>query len=67
MMFAAIALHPARVDVRHAHQILHVLPILLIMQLIVLGVRQAAADNFPGGGFPSALSARCCGRRRTCC
>ncbi len=48
MMFAAIALHRrvSMFDMRH--QILHVLPILLIMQLIVLGVRQAAGGQFPG-------------------
>ena len=48
MMFAAIALHRrvAMFDMRH--QILHVLPILLTMQLIVLGVRQAAGGEFPG-------------------
>jgi rod shape-determining protein MreD len=48
MMFAAIALHRrvSMFDMRH--QILHVLPILLIMQLIVLGVRQAADGEFPG-------------------
>ncbi len=39
MMFTAIALHRrvSMFDMRH--QILHVLPILLLMQLIVLGVR----------------------------
>ena len=48
MMFAAIALHRrvSMFDLRH--QILHVLPMLLIMQLIVLGVRQAAGGQFPG-------------------
>ena len=48
MMFTAIALHRrvSMFDMRH--QILHVLPILLIMQLIVLGVRQAAGGEFPG-------------------
>jgi rod shape-determining protein MreD len=48
MMFAAIALHRrvSMFDMRH--QILHVLPILLIMQLIVLGVRKAAGGEFPG-------------------
>jgi rod shape-determining protein MreD len=48
MMFAAIALHRrvSMFDLRH--QILHVLPILLIMQLIVLGVRHAAGGQFPG-------------------
>jgi rod shape-determining protein MreD len=48
MMFAAIALHRrvSMFDIRH--QILHVLPILLIMQLIVLGVRAAAGGEFPG-------------------
>jgi rod shape-determining protein MreD len=48
MMFAAIALHRrvSMFDMRH--QILHVLPILLVMQLIVLGVRQAAGGEFPG-------------------
>ena len=48
MMFAAIALHRrvSMFDMRH--QILHVLPILLIMQLIVLGVREAAGAEFPG-------------------
>jgi rod shape-determining protein MreD len=48
MMFAAIALHRrvSMFDMRH--QILHVLPILLVMQLIVLGVRHAAGGEFPG-------------------
>jgi rod shape-determining protein MreD len=48
MMFAAIALHRrvSMFDMRN--QIVHVLPILLIMQLIVLGVRHAAGDEFPG-------------------
>ena len=48
MMFAAIALHRrvSMFDMRQ--QILHVLPILLIMQLIVLGVRHAAGGEFPG-------------------
>ena len=48
MMFAAIALHRrvSMFDMRH--QILHILPILLIMQLIVLGVRVAAGGEFPG-------------------
>lgn len=48
MMFAAIALHRrvSMFDMRH--QILHILPILLIMQLIVLGVREAAGGEFPG-------------------
>jgi rod shape-determining protein MreD len=47
MMFAAIALHRrvSMFDMRH--QILHILPILLIMQLIVLGVRGAAGAEFP--------------------
>ena len=51
MMFAAIALHRrvSMFDMRH--QILHVLPILLIMQLIVLGVREAAGGEFPGWGY----------------
>ncbi len=48
MMFAAIFLHRrvSMFDMRH--QILHVLPILLMMQLIVLGVRHAASGEFPG-------------------
>jgi rod shape-determining protein MreD len=48
MMFAAIALRRrvSMFDMRH--QILHVLPILLVMQLIVLGVRQAAGGELPG-------------------
>ncbi len=48
MMFAAIFLHRrvSMFDMRH--QILHVLPILLVMQLIVLGVRHAAGGVFPG-------------------
>jgi rod shape-determining protein MreD len=51
MMFAAIALHRrvSMFDMRH--QILHVLPILLVMQLIVLGVHNAAGDPFPGWWF----------------
>ena len=48
MMFGAIFLHRrvSMFDMRH--QILHVLPILLMMQLIVLGVRHAAGGEFPG-------------------
>ena len=48
MMFAAIALHRrvSMFDMRH--QILHILPILLIMQLIMLVVREAAGGEFPG-------------------
>ncbi|HVY08337.1 MAG TPA: rod shape-determining protein MreD [Burkholderiales bacterium] len=48
MMYAAIALHRrvSMFDVRH--QILHVLPILVVMQLIVFGVRHAAGGVFPG-------------------
>jgi rod shape-determining protein MreD len=48
MMFAAIALHRrvSMFDMRH--QILHLLPILLIMQFIVLGVRHAAGGVIPG-------------------
>lgn len=48
MMFGAIVLsrRVSMFDMRH--QIAHVLPILLIMQLIVLAVRQAAGDAFPG-------------------
>ena len=48
MMFAAMALHRrvSMFDMRH--QILHVLPMLLIMQLIVLCVRLASGGEFPG-------------------
>jgi rod shape-determining protein MreD len=48
MMFAAIALRRrvSMFDMRH--QILHVLPILLVMQLMVFGVRLAAGGEFPG-------------------
>jgi len=48
MMFAAIALHRrvSMFDMRH--QMLHVLPLLVTMQLIVLAVRHAAGDAFPG-------------------
>lgn len=48
MMFAAIALHRRVTMFDMRHQILHVLPILLIMQLIVLGVREASGGEFPG-------------------
>ena len=48
MMFAAIALHRRVSMFDKRHQILHILPILLIMQLIVLGVRAAAGGEFPG-------------------
>ena len=48
MMFGAIALHRRISMFGMRHQILHVLPILLVTQLIVLGVRQAAGDQFPG-------------------
>ena len=48
MMFAAIALHRRVSMFDKRHQILHILPILLIMQLIVLGVREAAGGEFPG-------------------
>ena len=48
MMFTAIFLHRrvSMFDMRH--QILHVLPILLMMQFIVLGVRHAAGGELPG-------------------
>lgn len=48
MMFAAIFLHRrvSMFDLRH--QMLHVVVILLAMQLIVLGVRQAAGGELPG-------------------
>ncbi|HYJ18827.1 MAG TPA: rod shape-determining protein MreD [Burkholderiales bacterium] len=48
MMFAAIFLHRrvSMFDLRH--QMLHVLVILLAMQLIVLGVREAAGGELPG-------------------
>ena len=48
MMFTAIALHRRVSMFDKRHQILHLLPILLIMQLIVLGVRDAAGGQFPG-------------------
>ena len=48
MMFAALALHRRVSMFDLPHQILHVLPMLLMMQLIVLGVRQAAGGQFPG-------------------
>jgi rod shape-determining protein MreD len=48
MMFAGIALHRRVAMFDRRHQILHVLPILLSMQLIVLGVRLAAGGEFPG-------------------
>jgi len=51
MMFAAIFLHRrvSMFDLRH--QMLHVVVILLAMQLIVLGVRQAAGGELPGWWF----------------
>jgi len=51
MMFAAIFLHRrvSMFDLRH--QMLHVVVILLAMQVIVLGVRQAAGGELPGWWF----------------
>jgi rod shape-determining protein MreD len=51
MMFAAIALHRRVSMFGMRQQMLHVLPILLVMQLIVLGVREAAGGQFPGGWY----------------
>ena len=48
MMFGAIFLHRRVSMFAMRHQILHVLPILLMMQFIVLGVRHAAGGEFPG-------------------
>lgn len=48
MMFAAIALHRRVSMFALRHQMLHVLAILLLMQLIILGARQAAGGDLPG-------------------
>lgn len=48
MMFAAIALHRRVSMFDMGHQMLHVFPILLTMQLIVLAVHNAAGDAFLG-------------------
>jgi rod shape-determining protein MreD len=48
MMFAAISLHRRVPMFGLRSQMLHVLAILLVMQLIVLAVRQAADGEFPG-------------------
>jgi rod shape-determining protein MreD len=59
MMFAAIFLHRrvSMFDLRH--QMLHVVVILLAMQLIVLGVREAAGGELPGWWYflPSVTGA----------
>jgi rod shape-determining protein MreD len=51
MMFAGIALHRrvSMFDLRH--QLLHIVVILVAMQVIVLGVRQAAGGELPGWWF----------------
>jgi rod shape-determining protein MreD len=54
MMFAAIALHRRVSMFGMRHQMLHVLAILLLMQLIVLGVREAAGGEFPGWWYFAA-------------
>ena len=48
MMYAAIALHRRVPMFGVRYQMLHVLAILLLTQLIVLGVREAAGGEFPG-------------------
>lgn len=48
MMYAAIFLHRRMAMFDMRHQILHVLPILLVMQLMILAIRQAAGGLFPG-------------------
>lgn len=59
MMFAAIFLHRRVSMFDQRHQMLHVVVILLGMQLIVLGVRQAAGGELPGWLYflPSATGA----------
>ena len=51
MMFAGIALHRRVSMFGLRHQMLHVFAILLVMQVIVLGVRQAAGGELPGWWF----------------
>jgi rod shape-determining protein MreD len=48
MMYAAIALHRRVAMFGIRQQMLHVLPILLVMQLMILAIRHAAGGLFPG-------------------
>jgi len=48
MMFSAIALHRRVAMFGVRHQMLHVLAILLLTQVIVLAVRAASGDEYPG-------------------
>jgi rod shape-determining protein MreD len=59
MMFSAFALHRRVAMFGVRHQILHVLVILLLMQVIVLAVRAAAAGEYPGWWYfvPSVVGA----------
>jgi rod shape-determining protein MreD len=59
MMFSAIALRRRVAMFGVRHQMLHVLAILLLMQVIVLVVRAAAGDEYPGWQYfvPSVTAA----------
>ena len=59
MMFSAIALHRRVAMFGVRHQMLHVLVILLVMQVIVLAVREAAGGGYPGWWYfiPSVVGA----------
>ena len=59
MMFSAIALHRRVAMFGVRHQMLHVLVILLLMQAIVLAVREAAGGEYPGWWYfvPSVVGA----------
>lgn len=59
MMFSAIALHRRVSMFGVRHQMLHVLVILLLMQAIVLAVRQTAGGEYPGWWYfvPSVVGA----------
>ena len=59
MMFSAIALHRRVAMFGVRHQMLHVLAILVLMQAIVLAVREAAGGEYPGWWYfvPSVVGA----------
>ena len=51
LAFAGIVLHRRVLMFTMRNQILHVIPILLLNDLIVLVIRKLAGDDFPGPGY----------------
>ena len=51
LAYAGIVLHRRVLMFGMQNQILHVIPILLLNNLIVLGIRRLAGDDFPGMGY----------------